>query len=194
MHSHNYTDYHYDNDGTDTWMKVLVGKVGAPTFVAPQIPDLRICAPLCPCARKSASLLCTFCSCLPSCGAFLQVFVACWSWEDGEATGLTTAQESDIGRPPEWDLVRRMPSARLFLLSGGDVLVMPSGTFHYVYTIQVQVHAARAELWPWTRMRLIPAGSQHQSAHTPLRMLSCGHSARSSWLATSSTAAAGSGA
>jgi hypothetical protein len=112
VHGHEFTPFHRDNGLTDTWMKILVGKV----------------------------------------------LVACWSMSDGEAFDLHDQPREDLsGRefywreesgvphsliPPDWAKFRRMPSARLFLLTEGDVLTMPCGTFHYVYTVQRKIVVA----------------------------------------------------
>ena len=102
VHAHQWTEYHFDNGGTDTWMKVLAG----------------------------------------------QVLVACWSMDYGKRFELDDPHR----HPLDWDKIRKMPSARLFLLSAegttasgtdlcsqGDVLVMPSGTFHYIYTVKPKI-------------------------------------------------------
>ena len=117
--AHQFTHYHRDNGGGDTWMKLLHGKV----------------------------------------------LVACWSMADGEAYGTwrTMHDKSDghngrhwdkEGRrswpvddgvespPPDWRIFRRMPSARLFVLTKGDVLVMPCSTYHYVYTVERKIVVA----------------------------------------------------
>lgn len=93
VHTHQFTNYHRDNGGADTWMKILAGKV----------------------------------------------FVACWSQADGDKYQLTDDDDETRGYDAEkatwlvdWEKVRRMPSARLFLMEPGDVLVMPAGTYHYV--------------------------------------------------------------
>ena len=46
-----------------------------------------------------------------------------------------------------------MPSGRVFLLRKGDVLVMPSGTYHYVYTVRTKVAIAGDFISPigWER-------------------------------------------
>jgi hypothetical protein len=119
--AHQFTYYHRDNGGADTWMKLLHGKV----------------------------------------------LVACWSMADGEAYGNwrtmhdksdghngwhwdkegrrswpVEAEEDVESPPPDWQIFRRMPSARLFVLSKGDVLVMPCSTYHYVYTVERKIVVA----------------------------------------------------
>ena len=37
--------------------------------------------------------------------------------------------------PVDWRKLHAMPSGRLFWLMPGDVLVIPAGTYHYVYTV-----------------------------------------------------------
>ena len=69
-----------------------------------------------------------------------KVLVACWSQSDGETYGLHDGLQ--YGTPPDWATFRRMPSARLFLLEAGDVLTMPAGTYHYVYTLQRKIVVA----------------------------------------------------
>ena len=68
-----------------------------------------------------------------------QVLVACWSQADGIESGWSARLQSQReiegeDPPPDWELFRRMPSARLFLMSKGDALVMPCGTYHCVCT------------------------------------------------------------
>ena len=76
-----------------------------------------------------------------------QVLVACWSQDDGEAYGLHDnmldyASDERANVPLDWACFRCMPSARLFLLEQGEVLVMPCGTYHYVYTSQRKIVVA----------------------------------------------------
>ena len=89
-----------------------------------------------------------------------KVFVACWSFEDADASGLSTPADRSKDTPPlDWELVRRMKSARLFLLTKGDVLVMPAGTYHYVYTIERKIVVAGDFLDGscWTRWQAVQA-------------------------------------
>lgn len=44
--------------------------------------------------------------------------------------------------PMDWVKFKQMPSARLFLMRGGDALFMPAGTFHYVYTVRTKLVVA----------------------------------------------------
>ena len=81
VHSFQSTGSHFDNNGVDTWMKVLAGKV----------------------------------------------LVATWS--------LAEAEEYEMRSHVDWRVLRRMDSARLFFIRQGDVLVLPAGTYHYVYTV-----------------------------------------------------------
>ena len=60
-----------------------------------------------------------------------KVFVATCSLNDAKAHGL---EEFDM--PMKWSLLRQCGSARLFVMRKGDVLLMPAGTYHYVYTIK----------------------------------------------------------
>lgn len=69
-----------------------------------------------------------------------RVFVACWSMADGDEHGLR--EQKDGNEELDWEKVRLMPSARLFFLQPGDVLVMPCGTYHYVYTVQKKIVVA----------------------------------------------------
>ena len=76
-----------------------------------------------------------------------KVLVACWSQEDGEIHGRNETEqqrgrdadvcdkhrklvEADGYDTVDWERFRRMPSARLFVLEKGEVLVMPAGTYH----------------------------------------------------------------
>uniref|UniRef100_A0A7S2FYQ3 JmjC domain-containing protein n=1 Tax=Haptolina brevifila TaxID=156173 RepID=A0A7S2FYQ3_9EUKA len=93
--------------------------------------------------------------------------MACWSMADGEAFGnwrtmhdksdghngrhwdkdgkrsWPVKAEEDVESPaPDWQIFRRMPSARLFVLSKGDVLVIPCSTYHYVYTVERKIVVA----------------------------------------------------
>jgi len=70
-----------------------------------------------------------------------KVLVACWSQADGARHGLDD-NLPDSERSLDWERFRRMESARLFLLTKGDVLVMPAGTYHYVYTVQRKIVVA----------------------------------------------------
>ena len=74
------------------------------------------------------------------------VLVATWSQADGDAHGLTDAVEieklQDTCDLVDWERLSQMPSGRIFLLRKGDVLVMPSGTYHYVYTVRTKVAIA----------------------------------------------------
>ena len=68
------------------------------------------------------------------------VLVATWSQHDGDKEGLT--DKDGAKAKVDWDALRRMPSGRLFVLRKGDVIVMPAGTYHYVYTIRTKVAIA----------------------------------------------------
>ena len=103
------------------------------------------------------------------------MLVAAWSFEDAKAHGLT--QEYDeYGSPTrqvDWDKLRAMPSARLFVLRQGDVLLMPAGTYHYVYTIRRKLvlagDFANASGWT-TRVESVKefgADQSHQVSHGP---------------------------
>jgi hypothetical protein len=75
------------------------------------------------------------------------VLAATWSQADGDAHGLTDAVEieklKDTCDLVDWERLSQMPSGRVFLLrKGDDVLVMPSGTYHYVYTVRTKVAIA----------------------------------------------------
>ena len=41
-----------------------------------------------------------------------------------------------------WERFKKMDSARLFLMRGGDAFFMPAGTFHYVYTVHTKLVVA----------------------------------------------------
>lgn len=69
-----------------------------------------------------------------------KVVVACWSQADGIAYGLESEEMDEAVL--NWHRFRRMPSARLFVLTKGDVLVMPAGTYHYVYTAERKIVVA----------------------------------------------------
>lgn len=66
--------------------------------------------------------------------------VFCWSladglkydMHDGERENLEALEQCE--RDFEVNKFRRMPSARLYTLNLGEVIIMPAGTFHYVYT------------------------------------------------------------
>ena len=62
-----------------------------------------------------------------------KVLVACWSFADARMHG---ADRPDPAEGVDWGKLVKMASARLFTLRQGDVLVMPAGTFHYVYTVR----------------------------------------------------------
>ena len=62
-----------------------------------------------------------------------KVLVACWSFADARRHG---ADRPDPAEGVDWGKLVGMASARLFTLRQGDVLVMPAGTFHYVYTVR----------------------------------------------------------
>ena len=84
------TCYHRDNNGMDTWMKLLAG----------------------------------------------QVFVACWSQADGSEFGLTDeVRDAEM----DWSKLKQMDSARIYLMRAGDVLLIPSGSYHYVYTVKTKL-------------------------------------------------------
>lgn len=59
------------------------------------------------------------------------VLVATWSFDDAVKHSM-----ADFSEPVDWDVLHAMPSARLFIVRQGDVLVMPAGTYHYVYTVK----------------------------------------------------------
>ena len=61
-----------------------------------------------------------------------KVLVACWSFADARRHGADRGPNEDI----DWAKLHKMDSARLFTLRQGDVLVMPAGTYHYVYTVR----------------------------------------------------------
>lgn len=42
----------------------------------------------------------------------------------------------------DWKAFKSLPSARLFLVRKGDVVFLPAGTFHYVYTVETKVAVA----------------------------------------------------
>ena len=62
-----------------------------------------------------------------------------------------------------------MPSGRVFLLRKGDVLVMPSGTYHYVYTVRTKVAIAGDFISPIAHRlgaaRGMPAGRSSAGRH-----------------------------
>jgi hypothetical protein len=95
VHARQDTTLHRDNNGTDTWMRLLYGKV----------------------------------------------LVACWSQADGEKFGLQDARDRNTVEM-DWRILQRMPSARLFLLRPNDTLLLPSGTYHYVYTVETKLVVA----------------------------------------------------
>ena len=95
VHARQDTTLHRDNNGTDTWMRLLFGKV----------------------------------------------LVACWSQADGEKFGLQDARDRNTVEM-DWRILQRMPSARLFLLRPSDTLLLPSGTYHYVYTVETKLVVA----------------------------------------------------
>ena len=75
-----------------------------------------------------------------------KALVACWSMADGIAAGLCeddsggdANQQLDGKWEMRWAPWAEMASARLFLLERGDVLLMPAGTYHYVYTIEAKL-------------------------------------------------------
>ena len=80
--------------------------------------------------------------------------VAAWSQADGDQFRLTDGGTGPLAWnasarswqpqpwPVDWEKLARMPSGRLFLLRKGDVIVMPSGTYHYVYTVRTKVAIA----------------------------------------------------
>ena len=95
VHARQDTTLHRDNNGTDTWMRLLYGKV----------------------------------------------LVACWSQADGAKFGLQDARDRSKVEM-DWRTLQRMPSARLFLLRPSDTLLLPSGTYHYVYTVETKLVVA----------------------------------------------------
>ena len=60
-----------------------------------------------------------------------KVLVACWSFADARRHDAYRFNEGI-----DWAKLHKMDSARLFTLRQGDVLVMPAGTYHYVYTVR----------------------------------------------------------
>ena len=58
-----------------------------------------------------------------------KVLVATWSFQEAREYGM-----DDWDGPIDWNKLHKMSSARLFYLRQGDVLVLPAGTYHYVYT------------------------------------------------------------
>jgi hypothetical protein len=68
-----------------------------------------------------------------------KALIACWSLADGLEHGL---HDDTQGTKVDWDKFRRMGSARLFMTNPGDLLFLPSGTFHYVYTIRTKLVVA----------------------------------------------------
>ena len=70
-----------------------------------------------------------------------KVLVATWSLKDALQYGTeefchhSQHPEYEPAKAMDWDKLHEMPSGRLFWLRPGDVLVLPAGTFHYVYTV-----------------------------------------------------------
>ena len=70
-----------------------------------------------------------------------KVLVATWSLKDALQYGTeefcyhSQHTEYEPAKAMDWDKLHEMPSGRLFWLRPGDVLVLPAGTFHYVYTV-----------------------------------------------------------
>ena len=70
-----------------------------------------------------------------------------------------------LDRPVDWQKLHAMPSGRLFGLSPGDVLVLPAGTFHYVYTVRKKLVVAGdfCSAWGW-RARVASAAEWRENS------------------------------
>jgi hypothetical protein len=127
-----------------------------------------------------------------------KVVVACWSQADGIAYGLESEEMDEAVL--NWHRFRRMPSARLFVLTKGDVLVMPAGAHpprsprpraRSHTQLPPRPHAPRVAAERCTH--LLQTHTRRPLAQAPI-ITSIRPSVRSSWRATFSTARAGSAA
>ena len=108
-----------------------------------------------------------------------KVLVACWSFADARRHGADRFNEGI-----DWAKLHKMDSARLFTLRQGDVLVMPAGTYHYVYTVRRKLVVAgdfcNASGWR-TRADSVEFIPRTRSAWLPC-CLACSHHEESSLL------------